>query len=844
MKDVIKKIFDYSFEEIMGERYGRYSKYIIQDRAIPDVRDGLKPVQRRILYAMYKEKNTYDKQYRKSVKTVGVVIGNYHPHGDNSVYDAMVRMSQNWKQKNPYIEMHGNNGSIDGDNAAAMRYTEARLYKISNELLKDIDKSTVMFVPNFDDTTLEPTVLPCKFPNLLVNGSSGISAGYATNIAPHNLEEIIDATIKRIDAPNSTLDVIMRYVKGPDFPTGGIVEGLDEIVSAYKTGRGKIVVKSKTKFERVKGKDQLIITEIPYEVNKASLIKKIDEIRIDKKIEGIIEVRDESDREGLRIAIDLKKDTNQELILNYLLKNTDLQISYNFNMVAIVNRRPKLLGLLDILDAYIIHQKEVTTKRVQFDLEHAKARLHIVEGLIKSISILDEIILTIRASKNKMDAKENLINKYLFTDIQAEAIVTLQLYKLTNFDVTLLKEELNNLNIIIVGLSEILVNEEKLKEVIKDELIKVKKEYSIPRLTEIKEKITEIKIANNEMIPKEKVIVIVTNDGYIKRVSLKSYALSLDEETALKEGDYVIGRYEMLTTDTILLFTNLGNYLYIPVYEILDAKWKEIGKHISNLISITSEENIIDSVPIYNFNDDINITIFTKNGMVKRTKLIDFNVQRYSKPITAIKLKDNDCVTNVSYNTNTNVFIITKKGYGLWFDTNEIPIVGVKASGVKSISLKDDEVVDGIIFNTTSIEHITVFTDKGTAKRIKISELEKTNRSKRGLLLIRDIKTNPHYIIKTFIIDSRSIIGLKYGDKIKTLKLNEIPIIDRYSAGSSIIKEKVDNVFKIVELFKREDITIGNNNDANVKKIDLEVSLKKIDDKMISIDDFLDDFKI
>ena len=378
MKDALDRIYEYSLEEIMGQRFGSYSKYIIQDRAIPDVRDGLKPVQRRIIFSMYKEKNTYDRPYRKSAKTVGDVIGNYHPHGDTSIYEAMVRMSQDWKLRTPYIDMHGNNGSIDGDSPAAYRYTEARLSKISNELICDIDKDTVEFAPNFDDTIMEPTVLPAKFPNLLVNGSTGISAGYATNIPPHNLGEIIEATIKRIDSPNCTLDTLMSIVKGPDFPTGGIVEGIDGIRKAYETGRGRVIVKARTFFEESKGKVSLIATEIPYEVNKAALVRKIDEIRIDKKLDGIVEVRDESDRDGLRIAIDIKKDANRDVILNYLLKNTELQISYNFNMIAIVKRVPRQLGLAPILDAYIDHQKEVITRRTKFDLEHAKARLKIV----------------------------------------------------------------------------------------------------------------------------------------------------------------------------------------------------------------------------------------------------------------------------------------------------------------------------------------------------------------------------------------------------------------------------------------------------------------------------------
>ena len=492
-EEVIEKIFDYTLEDLMGERFGSYSKYIIQDRAIPDARDGLKPVQRRILYAMYKEKNTYDKGYRKSAKTVGDVIGNYHPHGDTSIYDAMVRMSQPWKTRHPYIDMHGNNGSIDGDSPAAYRYTEARLSKISNEMLRDIDKDTVEFTPNFDDTTKEPTVLPARFPALLVYGTQGISAGYATNIPPHNLEEVIDATIYRIDHNNCELEDLMQFVKGPDFPTGAIVEGLSGIKDAYKSGRGKIIIRSKYTIEEDKGKNSIVITELPFEVNKALLVKKIDDIRIDKKIDGIIEVRDES-ASDIRVVIDIKKTANKELIINYLLKNTDMQISYNFNMVSIVNRRPKLLGLTAALDAFIAHQKDVVERRTRFDLNHAKARYHIVEGLIKCISILDEVIKVIRASKNKQDAKDNLVKEFAFTEEQAEAIVVLRLYSLTNTDVVALEEEKEKLEKIIAGLSSILESEQVLKSVMKKDLKSVKKDYPTPRITEIKEEITDIKI--------------------------------------------------------------------------------------------------------------------------------------------------------------------------------------------------------------------------------------------------------------------------------------------------------------------------------------------------------------
>ncbi len=836
MKDILNKIYEYSLEEIMGERFGRYSKYIIQDRAIPDVRDGLKPVQRRILFGMYKDKNTYDKPYRKSAKTVGNVMGNYHPHGDSSIYDAMVRMSQWWKQNTPYIDMHGNNGSMDGDSPAAMRYTEARLAKISNELLKDLDRNTVEMAPNFDDTELEPTVLPAKFPNLLVNGTTGISAGYATNIPTHNLGEVIDATIKRIESPNCRLDTIMEIVGGPDFPTGGIVCGIDGIRSAYTNGRGKVVIKSRTEFEEGKGKLALVITEIPYEVNKALLVKKIDEIRIDKKIDGIIEVRDETDKDGLRICIDLKKDCHKEVVLNYLLKNTDLQITYNFNMIAIVNRRPKQLGILEILDAYIVHQKEVILRRTKFDLEHAKARLHIVEGLIKCISILDEVIRVIRSSKNKADARDNLVKEFEFTVEQAEAIITLQLYRLTNTDVTLLEEELKNLNILVAGLQKILDNEEVLKTVMKDELRKIKKEYATPRKTTIEAEIADIKIDTTEMIPKEDVIVCITRDGYVKRTSLRSYAASTQEEITLKDNDYVLGLYELNTMDTVLMFTNLGNYLYVPVHNLPVCVWKDLGKHISNIIKLDSDEKIVSVIPVTNFDSDKDIVIATREGMIKRTSIKEFKSVRFSKPLTAMKLKGKDEVITAFIAKYNDIFIATNKSYGLWFDINDIPVVGIRTSGVKSINLKDDDVVSVSNFNKDETEYVTIITDKGTAKRVKLNEFEKTTRAKRGLLLLREVKTNPYRTISALTLNSRDFIGLR-GNDIKSVKLTEIAIMDRYSTGSVISKDKIKEVFEVCELVKKDDIDV----ETSIEEVkeNKKVSLKEIDDRLMTIDDFI-----
>ncbi len=839
-QEVIEKIFDYTLEDIMGERFGSYSKYIIQDRAIPDARDGLKPVQRRILYSMHKERNTYDRGYRKSAKTVGDVIGNYHPHGDTSIYDAMVRMSQPWKTRIPYIDMHGNNGSIDGDSPAAYRYTEARLSKISNEMLRDIDKDTVEFTPNFDDTTEEPTVLPARFPALLVYGAQGISAGYATNIPPHNLGEVIDATVHRIDNPNCSLDTLMKYVKGPDFPTGGIVEGLDGIKSAYETGRGRIIIRSRYNIEEDKSKSSIVITEIPFESNKAQMVKKMDDIRIDKKIEGIAEVRDESAAD-VRIVIDLKKGANKDLIINYLLKNTDMQISYNFNMVSIVNRRPKLLGLCGALDAFISHQKEVVVRRTEFDLRHAEARLHIVEGLIKCISILDEVIKVIRASKNKSDAKDNLVKEFDFSERQAEAIVTLQLYRLTNTDVVELEEEMAKLKKIIEGLTAILGDEDVLKSVMKKDLRDVKKNYATDRMTDIKEEITEIKIDTSVMIPKEDVITLITRDGYIKRTSFRSYQASSGDIPTLKDNDYIIGQFEMSTLDTLLVFTSMGNYLYIPVHTIFDIKWKDMGKHISNLITLDPDEKIISAIPIYSFEVEGNIIITTKNGMIKRSKISDFKLSRYSKPANCMKLKGDDLVIDAFIEKKNTVFLTTNTGYGLSFATSEIPVVGVKASGVKAMKLKDDYVVSINNFDYSKNEFITIITTNGTGKRVRLNEFPISTRSRRGLLVLREVKTNPYFILKTFIIDNKSHIGIKNGE-IDILKSTEISINDRHSTGSAISKFELNDAFIVAELVSKEDVVVNNEDNTTVEEIPKKekVSLKEIDDKLLTIDDFLD----
>lgn len=782
-------------EDIMGDRFGRYSKYIIQDRALPDVRDGLKPVQRRILYAMYKDGNTYEKPFRKSAKTVGNVIGNYHPHGDSSVYDAMVRLSQDWKLREPLVQMHGNNGSIDGDPAAAMRYTEARLSAISGLLLKDIDKNLVDFVPNFDDSMTEPTVLPAFFPNLLVNGATGISAGYATDIPPHNLGEIIDAVIYRMNHKQCALDDILTFVQGPDFPTGAIIQGEQEIKKAYTTGKGRIVIRSKAEIEPVRGgREQIVVTEIPYEVNKANLVKKIDDLRIDKKVEGIMEVRDETDRNGLRIVIELKKDVKSEIVLNYLFKNTDLQISYNINMVAIHNKRPVLMGLMDLIDAYIQHQKEVVTNRSNFDLKRARERQHIVEGLIKMVSVLDEVVQIIRHSKDKADAKKNLIQAFGFSERQAEAIVMLQLYRLTNTDVTALEKENEELTKTIQELTAILSSETKLLKVIQDELKQVKKQFETPRRSVIQKHIQEIKIDETDMVVKEDVMVAITKDGYVKRTSLRSYNATKSDIPTMKEGDELVAKLQLDTLQTLVMFTNRGSFIYLPVFKLPEFKWKDIGQHVSNLVTMDSEEKIIAVHAVSNFKTEEYFFFTTASGMVKKTRLSDFEVTRYNRAMVAMSVKEDDELISVIRCTFMNdVIMVTKNGYLLKFSDDEITPTGLKAMGVKGIQLGAGDQLIKVVLASVNDE-ILLLTQRGNIKKLKVKDIALSTRNKKGCLGIKTIKSNPHQFVDCIKVLPKQEVSILTIDGIT--KLNTIlKPVDLNSVGTNMVDAEV---FKFV----------------------------------------------
>lgn len=738
-----------SLEDIMGDRFGRYSKYIIQERALPDIRDGLKPVQRRILYSMNKDGNTFDKGFRKSAKSVGNVMGNFHPHGDSSIYDAMVRMSQDWKNRATLIEMHGNNGSMDGDPPAAMRYTEARLSEIAGYLLNDIEKKTVPFAWNFDDTEKEPTVLPAAFPNLLVNGATGISAGYATDIPPHNLAEVIDAVVYLIDHPNANLDKLMTFLPGPDFPTGAIIQGEDGIRKAYETGKGRVVVRSRTAVEDLKGgKKQIVVTEIPYEVNKAVLVKKIDDVRVNNKVPGIAEVRDESDRDGLRIAIELKKDADKQTILNYLLKYTDLQVNYNFNMVAIDHYTPRQVGLIQMLTSYIAHRKDIIVARSKFDKAKAEKRLHIVEGLIRVISILDEVIALIRASENKADAKENLKVSYDFSEEQAEAIVTLQLYRLTNTDIVTLQEEEADLRQQITVLEAIIADERTMYNVMKRELREVKKKFATPRLTELQAQAETIEIDVTSLIVEEETYVSVTKGGYIKRTSPRSYNASTVEEVGKRDDDELIFVAPAKTTQQLLIFTNLGNVIYRPVHELTDIRWKDIGEHLSQTITNFAANEVVLHAEIV---DDFGTQTYfaaTKMGQIKRFERKELTPWRTykSKAIKFAKLKsEEDQVIAISPIALDNVMLLTQNGYALRFNIEEVPVVGPKAAGVKAINLKDDDVVVSVFIANT--DSVFILTQRGSVKRMETDVIPLTNRANRGLLVLRELKTKPHRIL-------------------------------------------------------------------------------------------------
>ena len=766
-------------EDIMGDRFGRYAKYIIQERALPDARDGLKPVQRRILYAMYHDGNTWDHPYRKSAKTVGLVIGNYHPHGDTSVYDAMVRMSQDWKVRLPLIDMHGNNGSIDDDPAAAMRYTEVRLAKVTQVMEDDLDKNTVEYTPNFDDTENEPTVLPVPFPVMLVNGATGIAAGYATNMPPHNLSEVVDATVYRLQNPNCNLTDIMEIMPGPDFPTGGIVQGEAGIRQAFETGKGRVVVRAKCEIVDTRTNQQIVITEIPYEVIKAQLVKKMDEIRMSKDIDGVLDVRDESDRNGLRIVVDVKKDADANMILNYFYKNTDLQIYYNYNNVAIIDKTPIQVGLLGLIDAFIDFRREVVLRRSQYELDRMERRCHIIEGLMKAVSILDEIIAIIRASKDKADAKRNLENEFGFDEPQAEAIVSLRLYRLSNTDIVQLREEFASLVNQIEETKSIIDNENVLRSVIIKELRDVKKEYGDDRRTKIEQEVSELVIDKAQMISNERVMVTVSRDGYVKRVSLRSYNAVSDSPTGIKAGDALIGSIECDTLDTLLLFTTKGNYASVPIWQLDEAKWKDIGKHLNSVVRIEGDDKVVNAILIKSFDTHAWIVTVSSLGQIKKTPVQHWKVERNNKVIPAMSIPSHGkLITAFLAYEGQSVLLVSKEGNAYRYGLDEIPATGVKSKGVKAMNFsKGDELGYACIVNEDTPAVLFIST-VGAMKRVHFEEIMVGKRPAKGNLICKRIKTNPSIICYAKAISSGD--ELYFSDpELQVLKASDIPLKPR-----------------------------------------------------------------
>jgi len=741
---LVEKIIPINLEQIVGERFGRYSKYIIQDRALPDVRDGLKPVQRRILFAMNELGMGSNKAYKKSARIVGEVIGKYHPHGDTSVYDAMVRMSQPWKLGTLLIDMHGNNGSVDNDPAAAMRYTEARLTVFAEALLKDIDKKTVTFIPNFDDCELEPVVLPAKFPNILVNGASGMATGYATNIPPHNLSEVIRTTIYKIKNPQADIDDLLRIMPGPDFPTGGIIEGTKEIKKAYQTGKGKIVIKAKVEIEDT----SLVITEIPYEVNKAELVRKIDEIRVQKRIDGILEVNDLSDRDGIRISIKLKKEISSELILAYLYKNTDLSVTYNYNLVAISQRSPKLLSVDEVLNQYIQHQKEMIRNRSNYELNQTEKRQHIVAGFLKMVSILDEVIELIRSSLGKKDSINRLVERFEFTENQADAIVSLQLYRLSTTDVTQMQNESEELTRTIKRLEKILSNEQELENAVVAELEEILNNYPVERKSIIAGQIQKVEIDEQELIENENVMFVVSKDGYIKRTSLKSY-LATTTDTGLKDGDMILKQSEVNTRNTILFFTNFGNFIALPVYKVPDMKYRDLGDYIGNYAQLVDKEVIVDYLVIDEFDELRDVLVANQDGQIKRVSLSEFQKTRINRTFNCLPANRLNPLVSVDLREefDRDIVLASENGYILKYPLDEVAVQSLNAKGVKGINLRDDKLV-GAKFTTTIIkDELLLLTNRGGLKREFIANIDYSHRPAKGKRYLKTVQSNPYRFV-------------------------------------------------------------------------------------------------
>ena len=797
-----------NIEETLKSSYLDYSMSVIVGRALPDVRDGLKPVHRRILYAMDKLNLSHNAKYKKSARIVGDVIGQYHPHGDSAVYDALVRMAQEFSMRMPLVDGQGNFGSIDGDSPAAMRYTEARMTRYAAELLKDLDKNTVNMIDNYDATTKEPEVLPTRVPNLLINGSSGIAVGMATNIPPHNPKEVMQALKAVLDDPQIKLEDIMRYLPAPDFPTGGIIFGKKGILDAYATGRGRIKIRAKTHIEKKGNKDTIIVDELPYQVNKARLIEAIAALVREKQIEGIAEIRDESDRDGIRIVIELKKDAISDIVLNNLFKHTAMQITFGIIMLSILNQEPRIFGLIDMLKHFINHRKTIIIRRTIFELEKAKARAHILEGLKKAIDIIDDVIRTIRASKDEEQAKEELVNSYDFSQIQASSIVAMRLGRLTGLEIEKIEQELKELLERIAYLESILKSEEVLKGIIKEEFEEIIASYDVKRLTAIEDDYDDIDI--EDLIPNEPMVVTITHRGYIKRVALSNYEKQRrggKGKTAVTtyEDDFIENFFTCNTHDTLLFITDRGLLHWLKVYRIPEAGRTAKGKAVVNLLKLEAGEKIRSVIPTVDFSEDKSLVFFTKNGIVKRTNLSEYSNIR-SSGVRAILLDEDDTLitAKIADKEVRYLFIVTKMAQCIKFEIDKTREQGRNTRGVRGIKFKysDDEVVDGNVIKSDD-EEILIVSEKGIGKRTDAAEYRLTNRGGVGVIAMKMTNKTGKYVVGCVMVDEQmDMMALTKSGKMIRVDMQSISKSGRNTSGVYIVKG--DSVVSISRCPKEE----------------------------------------
>lgn len=810
MSDLLNQdIQNVNIEDSIKESYLDYSMSVIVGRALPDARDGLKPVHRRILYAMYELGVTSKAKYKKSARIVGDVIGKYHPHGDTAVYDALVRMAQDFSMRLELVDGQGNFGSIDGDSAAAMRYTEAKMTQAAEEVLRDIDKDTVDFLPNYDDTLKEPDILPSRLPNLLINGSNGIAVGMATNIPPHRIDEIIDALVYLIDHPKAELNEILQFIEGPDFPTGGIIYGKNGIKEAYETGRGRIKIRAKTHIEKTKTKDIIVIDEIPYQVNKARLVEQIAELAKEKVIEGIAEVRDESDRDGIRVVVELKREAMSEIVLNHLFKSTPMESTFGIILLAIYNKEPKIFTLLELLALFISHRKSVVIRRTIFELEKAKARAHILEGLRIALENIDEIVALIRSSSDPKVAKEGLIEKFNLSEIQAQAILDMRLQRLTGLERDKIENEYQELIKEIEYLSSILRSEELLNKIIKEELLEVKEKFNTKRLTAIEEDYESIDV--EDLIPNEAVVVTMSHRGYVKRVPVRTYEKQnrggkgkISANT--HDDDFIESFFVSDTHDTIMFITNKGQLYWLKVYKIPEASRTAIGKAVVNLISLAPDEKIMATITTKDFNEDKSIAFFTKNGIIKRTNLSEFKNIR-SVGVKAINLDgDDELVTaKIIHPEIQQILVVTYEGMCVRFGVDNVREIGRVARGVTAIKFKisKDYVIGATVVSSENEEILSV-SEKGIGKRTEVNEYRITNRGGKGVIAMKLTSKTGKLVGVVNVDENMDLMVLTSSGKMIRVDMQTIRKAGRATSGVIIVNVDDDKVVSIARCPKEE----------------------------------------